>query len=155
MLLSGALLGSRKEIIPQYRAGFWFDTQAHASAHIGICGGGCNAGDGPTDKQDGELFLSEALIWGRPFPTGTGQETGRLIAAAAAAALGVGQDQEMAITEFRQPLVGRFVEEVVDVGEPGRIVFVPQAVVATIGRDSALGGNTGAGEGHHVAGGGD
>jgi hypothetical protein len=54
-------LGSRKEIIPQYGAGFWFGTQAHPSAHIGICGGGCNTGDGPTDKQDVELFLSEAL----------------------------------------------------------------------------------------------
>jgi len=56
-------LESRKEIVPQYGAGFWFGTQAHASAHIGICGGGCNAGDGPTDKQDEELFLSEALGW--------------------------------------------------------------------------------------------
>ena len=54
-------LGSRKEIIPQYGAGFGFGTQTHASAHIGICGGGWNAGDEPTDKQDEELFLSEAL----------------------------------------------------------------------------------------------
>ncbi|MBR9985420.1 MAG: hypothetical protein KFF68_05875, partial [Desulfosarcina sp.] len=55
------VLGSRKEIIPQYGAGCWIGTQAHPSAHIGICGGGGNAGDGPTDKQDVELFLSEAL----------------------------------------------------------------------------------------------
>jgi len=60
-LYSAVVQGSRKEIIPQYGAGFWFGTKAHPSAHIGICGGGCNAGDGPTDKQDGELFLSEAL----------------------------------------------------------------------------------------------
>jgi hypothetical protein len=29
--------------------------------HIGICAGGCNADDGPKDKQDVELFLAEAL----------------------------------------------------------------------------------------------
>jgi hypothetical protein len=55
-------LGSRQSIIAQYDAGFWFVTQAHSSAHIGICAGGCNAGDGPKDKPDVELFLAEALI---------------------------------------------------------------------------------------------
>jgi hypothetical protein len=29
--------------------------------HNGICAGGCNADDGPKDKQDVELFLAEAL----------------------------------------------------------------------------------------------
>jgi hypothetical protein len=29
--------------------------------HIGICAGGCNAGDGPKDKQDVQLFLAETL----------------------------------------------------------------------------------------------
>jgi hypothetical protein len=29
--------------------------------HIGICAGGCNAGDGPKDKPDVELFIAMAL----------------------------------------------------------------------------------------------
>jgi hypothetical protein len=53
--------GSRQEIIPQYGAGFWFVTQAHSPVHIGICAGGCNAGDGPKDNQDVALFFAEAL----------------------------------------------------------------------------------------------
>jgi hypothetical protein len=32
--------------------------------HIGICAGGCNAGDGPKDKPDVALFLAEALTVG-------------------------------------------------------------------------------------------
>jgi hypothetical protein len=40
---------------------FWFVTQAHSPAHIGICAGECNAGDGPKDKQDVQLFLAETL----------------------------------------------------------------------------------------------
>jgi hypothetical protein len=54
-------LGSRQEIIAQYGAGFWFVTKAHSPAHIGICAGGCNAGDGPKDKQEVQLFLAETL----------------------------------------------------------------------------------------------
>jgi hypothetical protein len=46
---------------PQYGAGFGFGTKAHPSAHIEICGGRCNAGDGPTDKQVAEIFFPEAL----------------------------------------------------------------------------------------------
>jgi hypothetical protein len=46
----------------QYGAGFWFVTQAHSPAHIGICAGECNAGDGPKDKQEVQLFLAETLI---------------------------------------------------------------------------------------------
>jgi hypothetical protein len=53
--------GSRQEIIPQYGEGFWFVIKAHPSAHIEICAGGCNAEDGPKDKQDVELFFAEAL----------------------------------------------------------------------------------------------
>ena len=29
--------------------------------HIGICAGGCNAADGPKDKQDVDLFFSDSL----------------------------------------------------------------------------------------------
>ncbi|HSM74750.1 MAG TPA: hypothetical protein VK852_08945, partial [Desulfobacterales bacterium] len=47
--------------IARYGAGFWFVTQAHSPAHIGICAGECNAGDGPKDKQDVQLFLAETL----------------------------------------------------------------------------------------------
>jgi DNA-binding NtrC family response regulator len=54
-------LGSRQEIIQQYGEGFWFVIKAHPPAHIAICAGGCNAEDGPKDKQDVELFLAEAL----------------------------------------------------------------------------------------------
>jgi hypothetical protein len=50
-------LGSWKQIIPQYGAKCGFV----AKAHIGICAGGWNAGDGATGKQDVELFFSRAL----------------------------------------------------------------------------------------------
>jgi hypothetical protein len=60
-LLGAAELGSRQEIIPQYGEGFWFVIKAHPSAHIEICAGGCNAEDGPKDKQDVALFFAEAL----------------------------------------------------------------------------------------------
>jgi hypothetical protein len=46
------MLGSRQEIIPQDCAGFWFVYKAHPLVHIRICAGGCNAVDGPKDKQD-------------------------------------------------------------------------------------------------------
>jgi hypothetical protein len=52
--------GSRQEIIQRYGEGFWFVIKAHSSAHIAICAGGCNAEDGPKDKQDVELFFAEA-----------------------------------------------------------------------------------------------
>ena len=42
-------------------AGFWFVCKAHPPAHIGICVGGCNAVDGPKNKQDVSLFLAAAL----------------------------------------------------------------------------------------------
>ncbi|MEE4604686.1 MAG: hypothetical protein V2J65_25635, partial [Desulfobacteraceae bacterium] len=46
----------------------WFVTQAHSPAHIGICAGECNAGDGPKDKQDVQLFLAATLtILNRPL----------------------------------------------------------------------------------------
>jgi hypothetical protein len=51
------LSGSRQEIIPQDCAGFGFVCKAHPAAHIAIGVGGCNAGDGPKDKQDVELFF--------------------------------------------------------------------------------------------------
>jgi hypothetical protein len=57
--------GSRQEIIPQYGEGFWFVIKAHSSAHIEICADGCNAEDGPKDKQDVELFFAEALTGGQ------------------------------------------------------------------------------------------
>ena len=44
-------LGSRLEIIPQDCAGFGFVCKAHPAAHIEIGAGGCNAVDGPIDKQ--------------------------------------------------------------------------------------------------------
>jgi hypothetical protein len=47
--------------MPQYGEGFWFVIKAHSSAHIEIWAGGCNAEDGPKDKQDVELFFAEAL----------------------------------------------------------------------------------------------
>ena len=47
-----ANLGSRQEIITQDCAGFWFVYKAHPPMHIGICVGGCNAVDGPKDKQN-------------------------------------------------------------------------------------------------------
>jgi hypothetical protein len=34
-----------------------FVAKAHTPAHIGICAGGWNAGDGATGKQDVELFF--------------------------------------------------------------------------------------------------
>jgi hypothetical protein len=40
----------------------WFVIKAHPAAHIEICAGGCNAEDGPKDKQDVELFFAEAPI---------------------------------------------------------------------------------------------
>jgi hypothetical protein len=33
----------------------------HIRRRISRCVGGCNAGDGPKDKQDVALFISEAL----------------------------------------------------------------------------------------------
>lgn len=45
-------LGSRKEIIVPNCDGFWFVLKAHSPVHIGIFAGGCNAVDGPKDKQD-------------------------------------------------------------------------------------------------------
>ena len=54
-------LGSRREIITQDFAGFWFVYKAHPPAHIGICVGGCNAVDAPKNKQDVSLFLAAAL----------------------------------------------------------------------------------------------
>ena len=42
-------------------AGFWFVYKAHPPVHIRICTRGCNAVDGPKDKQDVQLFLAEAL----------------------------------------------------------------------------------------------
>jgi hypothetical protein len=51
----------RKKIIPQYGAGCGFVSKAHPLAHIEICAGGWNAGDGTTGKKDVELFFSEAL----------------------------------------------------------------------------------------------
>ncbi|MGB5618781.1 MAG: hypothetical protein WBM78_18195, partial [Desulfobacterales bacterium] len=54
-------LGSRQEIITQDCAGFWFVYKAHPPAHIGICVGGCNAVDGPKNKQDVYLFLAATL----------------------------------------------------------------------------------------------
>ncbi|MGD9976085.1 MAG: hypothetical protein AB7S77_23765, partial [Desulfatirhabdiaceae bacterium] len=41
--------------------GFWFVCKAHPPVHIGICAGGCNAADGPKDKQDVDLFVSDSL----------------------------------------------------------------------------------------------
>ena len=35
--------------------------KAHPPVHIEICAGGWNAGDGPTGKQDVELFFSGVL----------------------------------------------------------------------------------------------
>ena len=55
------MLGSRQEIIPQDCAGFWFVYKAHPLVHIRICAGGCNAVDGPKDKQDVSLFHAGAL----------------------------------------------------------------------------------------------
>ncbi|MGD8722144.1 MAG: hypothetical protein PVG46_10085, partial [Desulfobacterales bacterium] len=45
----------------QYGAECGFVAKAHPPAHIGICAGGWNAGDGTTSKQDVELFFSRAL----------------------------------------------------------------------------------------------
>jgi hypothetical protein len=54
-------LGSREEIMPQDGAGFGFVYKAQPAAHIEIRVGGCNAVDGPKDKQDVELFFAGAL----------------------------------------------------------------------------------------------
>jgi hypothetical protein len=40
-----------------------FVNKAHPAAHIEICVGGCNALEGPKDKQDVELFIAGAPIW--------------------------------------------------------------------------------------------
>ncbi|MGB5616479.1 MAG: hypothetical protein WBM78_06550, partial [Desulfobacterales bacterium] len=45
----------------QYGAECGFVAKAHPPAHIGICAGGWNAGDGTTGTQDVELFFSKAL----------------------------------------------------------------------------------------------
>ncbi|MGD9273433.1 MAG: hypothetical protein PVI65_03630, partial [Desulfobacterales bacterium] len=42
-------------------AGFGFVYKAHTAAHIEIRVGGCNAVDGPKDKQGVELFFAGAL----------------------------------------------------------------------------------------------
>ncbi|MEN8690650.1 MAG: hypothetical protein AB1Z20_11140, partial [Desulfobacterales bacterium] len=47
--------------IPQDCAGFGFVYKAHPAAHIEIRVGGCNAVDGPKDKQGVELFFAGAL----------------------------------------------------------------------------------------------
>jgi len=57
-------LGSRKEIIPQDCAGFWFAHKAHPPVHIEICAGGCNAVGRPKDRQDVELFLCQVPRYG-------------------------------------------------------------------------------------------
>jgi hypothetical protein len=44
--------------ISQDSAGFGFVYKAHPAAHIEIRVGGCNAADGPKDKQDVELFFA-------------------------------------------------------------------------------------------------
>ena len=43
--------------IPQDCAGFGFVYKAHPAEHIEIRFGGCNAVDGPKDKQDVNLFF--------------------------------------------------------------------------------------------------
>ena len=43
--------------MPQDCAGFGFVYKAHPAAHIEIRVCGCNAADGPKDKQDVELFF--------------------------------------------------------------------------------------------------
>jgi hypothetical protein len=50
--------------MPQDCAGFGFVYKAHSAAHIEIrvAGTGCNAVDGPKDKQDVELFFVVVLI---------------------------------------------------------------------------------------------
>ena len=48
--------------MPHDCAGLWFVYKAHPPAHIGIRLGGCNAVDGPQDKQEVELFFAGALI---------------------------------------------------------------------------------------------
>ena len=55
------------KIIPQDGAGIWFVPTAHPSAHSEMWVGGCNAGDGPKDKQDVALFFAGALIPGTPY----------------------------------------------------------------------------------------
>ena len=60
-MLNDGCLGSRQEINPQDCAGFGFVDKANPAAHIEIRAGGCNAVDGPKDKQDVELFLAGAL----------------------------------------------------------------------------------------------
>ena len=57
LVVNTGRLGSRKEINPHNCAGFWVVYKAHPPAHFGICAGGCNAVDGPTDKQDVDLFF--------------------------------------------------------------------------------------------------
>jgi hypothetical protein len=68
-LVAAGGLAARQPIIPQCGAGFWFVTQAHPPAHIGMCAGGWNAGDGPKDKQEVELLLAEALRSHPPGPS--------------------------------------------------------------------------------------
>jgi hypothetical protein len=65
-MLHDGCLGPRQEIIPQDCAGFGFAYKAHPAAHIEIRVGGCNAVDGPKDKQDVELFLAGALKLSEP-----------------------------------------------------------------------------------------
>jgi hypothetical protein len=42
-------------------AGFWFVCKAHPPAHFEIRVGGCNAVDGPKDKQEVTVFLATTL----------------------------------------------------------------------------------------------
>jgi len=51
--------------MPQDCAGFGFVGKAQPAAHIEIRVGGCNAADGPKDKQDVALFFSGALKFTR------------------------------------------------------------------------------------------
>jgi SAM-dependent methyltransferase len=62
LISNGVLnLGSWKKIIPQYGAECGFVAKAHPPAHIWICAGEWNAGDGASGKQDVELFFPGPL----------------------------------------------------------------------------------------------
>jgi len=65
-MLNDGCLGSRQELFPQDCAGFGFVYRAHPAVHIEIRVGGCNAVDGPKDKQDVELFPAGALKLSEP-----------------------------------------------------------------------------------------
>jgi hypothetical protein len=50
-------LGHWKKIISPDYAGFVSVYKAHPPVHIRICAGGCNAVDGPKDKQGGGIIF--------------------------------------------------------------------------------------------------